>query len=419
MKTPVNIGLFGFGVVGQGFYNLLKAQQPKGLQILKIAVKDPLKKRNLSSSNFVFNEEELLFNPNLDLIVEVTNDPEAAYRIVKYGLQKGIPVVSASKKMLAGRLEELVRLSKQTGTLLLYEASVAAAIPVIQTLENYFDSEAPTRLRGIINGTTNYILSLMKLEGLSFEDALKLAQNEGFAESDPSSDVDGWDAAFKLSILNLHAFGVILDPLDITRFGIRNISSEDVEIAKKKNAEIKLLAVSIPTNNGLASWVLPSEVNNADPISAVKFENNAIELDFPFNGNVFASGKGAGSFPTGSAVLKDVIQAARNSLKYNYNKLDVLTLSPISNEVKLEIRLRNSQDKLPDGLYLPGWRKTIFESGTITWQGWIDLNTLRKYLKDLTELGFSLISTGAIEVKSNQLIRKIQSSEKVKLVNSI
>jgi homoserine dehydrogenase len=414
MKTPINIGLFGFGVVGQGFYNLLKALQPKGFQILKIAVKDPRKKRNLSTSNFVFKEEELLFNPNLDLIVEVTNDPDAAYRIVKYGLQNGIPVVSASKKMLAARLEELVRLSKQTGTLLLYEASVAAAIPVIQTLENYFDSETPTRLRGIINGTTNYILSSMRIEGLSFDEALKLAQNEGFAESDPSSDLDGWDAAYKLSILNLHAFGAILDPLDIPRYGIRNIYSEDVELAKKKNAEIKLLAVSVPTNNGLASWVLPTEVNNADPISAVKFENNAIELDFPFNGNIFTSGKGAGSFPTGSAVLKDVIQAARNSLNYNYNKLDVITLSPVSNEIKLEIRLRNSQDKLPVGLYLLGWRKTIFESGTITWQGWIDLNNLKKNLDELSELGFSLISTGAIEVKSTQSKRELEFSDKVK-----
>lgn len=419
MKTSLNIGLFGFGIVGQGFYNLFKAQQPKGLQILKIAVKDPLKKRILSSTNFVFNEDELLLDPNLDVIVEVTNDPNAAYRIVKYGLQNGIPVISASKRMLAGRLEELVRISKQTGTLLLYEAAVAAAIPIIQTLENYFDSEPPSRLRGIINGTTNYILSSMKLEGLSFEEALKLAQSEGFAESDPSSDVDGWDAAYKLSLLNLHAFGIILDPLDIPKFGIRNISSEDVESAKKKNAEIKLLAVSIPTNNGLASWVLPTEVNNTDPISAVKFENNAIELDFPFNGNIFTSGKGAGSFPTGSAVLKDVIQASRNSLRYNYNKLDVVTLSPVSTEIKLEIRLRNSIDKLPDGLYLPGWRKSIFESGAITWQGWIDLNTLRKHLNVLSEQGFSLISTGAIEVKSNQLISKIQSSEKVKLVNSI
>jgi homoserine dehydrogenase len=415
MKTPINIGLFGLGVVGQGFYNLLKAQQPKGLQILKIAVKDPLKKRSLSNSNFVFKEEELLFDPNLDLIVEVTNDPDAAYRIVKYGLQNGIPVVSASKKMLAARLEELVRLSKQTGTLLLYEASVAAAIPVIQTLENYFDSETPTRLRGIINGTTNYILSSMRLEGLSFDESLKLAQNEGFAESDSSSDVDGLDAAYKLSILNLHAYGTIFDPLDIPRFGIRNIYSEDIELAKKKNAEVKLLAVSVPANNGLASWVFPTEVNNADPISAVKFENNAIELDFPFNGNFFNSGKGAGSFPTGSAILKDVIQAARNSLKYNYNKLDVITLSPISNEIKLEIRLRNSQDKLPDGLYLPGWRKTIFESGTITWQGWIDLKILKKHLEVLSELGFSLISTGAIEVKSKQPNRKIEFSDKLKV----
>lgn len=415
MKTPINIGLFGFGVVGQGFYNLLKAQQIKGIQILKIAVKDPQKKRNLSNSNFVFKEEELLFDPNLDLIVEVTNDPDAAYRIVKYGLQNGIPVVSASKKMLASRLEELVRLSKQTGTLLLYEASVAAAIPVIQTLENYFDSETPTRLRGIINGTTNYILSSMRLEGLSFDEALKLAQNEGFAESDSSSDVDGLDAAYKLSILNLHAYGTIFDPLDIPRFGIRNIYSEDIELAKKKNAEIKLLAVSVPTNNGLASWVFPTEVNNADPISAVKFENNAIELDFPFNGSFFTSGKGAGSFPTGSAVLKDVIQAARNSLNYNYNKLDVITLSPVSNEIKLEIRLRNNRDKLPDGLYLPGWRKTIFESGTITWQGWIDLNNLKKNLDELSELGFSLISTGAIEVKSTQSKREIEFSDKVKV----
>jgi homoserine dehydrogenase len=317
----LTIGLFGFGVVGEGLYKILQQTPSLKATIKKVCIKNYGKKRNAPASLFTTDRDELLNDHDINVIVEVIDDADAAFQIASIALKNGKDVVSSSKKMVAEHMKELLTLQEQTGKSLLYEASACASIPVIRNLEEYYDNDLLHGIRAIVNGSTNFILTKMFEEGLDFKQALILAQQAGFAESNPKLDVEGYDAVNKWAILLTHAYGITEAPDTILFNGIQNIHAEDAAVAKARNEQIKLVAQAQKLQNGkVAAFVLPQFVKQTDHLAFVKNEYNGVVLESGFADKQFFYGKGAGSFPTASAVLSD-ISALRYQYKYEYKKL--------------------------------------------------------------------------------------------------
>ena len=333
----LTIGLFGFGVVGEGLYRVLQQTPSLKATIKKVCIRKPAKKRNAPDSLFTTNKDELLNDPEINVIVEVIDDADAAFAIVSTALRNGKEVVSASKKMLAEHLPALLELQKETEQSLLYEASACASIPVIRNLEEYYDNDLLHSIRAIVNGSTNFILTKMFEEGLDFRDALLLAQQLGFAESNPSLDVEGYDAVNKWTLLLAHAYGIVRHPEEILFNGIQNIQAGDAYVAKAKNQQIKLVAQAKKLQDGrVAAFVLPQFVKHDEHLAFVKNEYNGVVIESGFADKQFFYGKGAGSFPTASAVLSD-IAALRYHYRYEYKKLYHHKPHELSEEVFLRV----------------------------------------------------------------------------------
>lgn len=344
MSKRVNIGLFGFGVVGHGLYDILRTHPNFQSEIVKIGVKDRNKKRDLPDHYFTFDKSEIINNPDIDLIVEVISDADEAYSIVSEALKKGKNVVTANKKMLAEHLSELLVLQEITGGSLLYEASACGSIPIVRNLEEYFDNEPIRSISGIFNGSSNYILTKIFDEGQSYESALEQAQKLGFAEADPTLDVGGFDALNKLVILTTHAFGTILKPQEVFNAGIQHLQAADIAYAKSKHQKIKLLAYSGQSPNGqLLPLVIPVLVNSDSELYHVNNEYNAVLVDAKFSGLQLLKGKGAGGHPTGSAVLSD-ISANYYQYKYEYKKREWAEPVHYRQQHELDVYLRYASE---------------------------------------------------------------------------
>lgn len=321
MHKQLTIGLFGFGVVGEGLYKVLQQTPSLKASIKKVCIKNYGKKRNAPSSLFTTDRNELLNDNDINVIVEVIDDADAAFQIVSTALRNGKDVVSASKKMIAEHLPELLELQQQTERSFLYESAACASIPVIRNLEEYYDNDLLHSIKAIVNGSTNFILTKIFEEGLDFRQALLLAQQAGFAESDPKLDVEGYDAVNKWTFLLTHAYGITESPENILFNGIQHIHATDATVAAGKKQEIKLVAQAQKLKNGkVAAFVLPQFISQDDHLAFVKNEYNGVVIESGFADKQFFYGKGAGSFPTASAVLSD-ISALRYGYKYEYKKL--------------------------------------------------------------------------------------------------
>jgi len=313
MKKKLTIGLFGFGVVGQGLYNVLSQTQGVKAEIKRIVIKDKTKTRSLSSDLFTTDKEEVLNDPDIDIVVELINDHTAAFDIVKQAVKNGKHVVTANKRMLAENLEEIYSLQQQYGKSILYEGSVCGSIPIIRNLEEYYDNDLLTSIEGIFNGSTNYILTKVFEERKSYADALAKAQELGFAETDPALDVEGFDPKFKLVIAIAHTFGVFVQPDQVINIGIDKISETDLKYAKENNLSIKLVARAFKHGNKVFGFVAPQFIEQQHPLASIRNEYNAVLVEGAFAEKQTFVGKGAGSYPTGSAVLSDV-----SALTYGY-----------------------------------------------------------------------------------------------------
>ncbi|MDB4999355.1 MAG: Homoserine dehydrogenase [Mucilaginibacter sp.] len=349
MSKKLNIGLFGFGVVGQGLYDIIKTKH-LNLEIVKIAIKNANKERSLPRELFTTNHDEILNNPEINTVVELINDTEAAFEIVSRALSSGKNVVSASKKMIAIYLKELIDLQHKYGTSLLYEGSVCGSIPIIRNLEEYYDNELLHSISGIFNGSSNYILSKGYLEGLDYDTALKQAQELGFAETDPTMDVGGFDAKYKLIIAAAHAYGVIIKPEDVLNIGIQNLSANDLQYAREKKLKIKLVPVAKELDDRhVTLFVLPKFVNETEFLYNVEYEYNGVTVQAAFADQQFFFGKGAGGHPTGSAVLSD-IAALRYNYQYEYKKAKEVNDLRFTNNVDINIYLRYEDESLVEAL---------------------------------------------------------------------
>jgi homoserine dehydrogenase len=333
----LTIGLFGFGVVGEGIYKVLQQTPSLNATIKKVCIKHPDKKRDAPPELFTTHYDELLNDLEINTIIELIDNADEAYTIVTTALKKGKEVVSANKKMIAEHLPELLQLQTEFKTSFLYEAAVCGSIPIIRNLEEYYDNDLLQSICGIVNGSTNYILTKMNEEGLTYERALDLAQQFGFAESDPSLDVEGYDAANKLVILLAHAYGIHTQPSQVLRKGITQLHADDAQYAAEKNYTIKLTAQARKLANGkIAAFVLPQFVTGDSQLFGVKNEFNGVIVETKLADKQFLYGKGAGRYPTSSAVISD-LSALRYHYQYEYKKLASPDGPSLSNDYYLKV----------------------------------------------------------------------------------
>ena len=314
----LNIGLFGFGNVGRGLYDVLQRINSQNVHIKRVCVRDVNKDRGVKAE-FTSNADDIFEDKDINLIVEVIDDADAAYDIVKRALKARIPVVSGNKKMLGHHILELIDLQEQYNTPLLYDASACGSIPVIRNLEEYYDNDLLTSVKGILNGSSNFILSKIFNEHMGYDAALKLAQDLGFAESNPTLDIDGWDSLYKLIIITVHAFGVYVAPENILTYGISTMNDADIRFAQEKDRRIKLVAHVEKIDDRLIMCVLPQLISRNKYIYSVEDEFNGVVIKGLFYDKQFMFGRGAGGHPTGSAVLSDITACAYN-YRYEYKK---------------------------------------------------------------------------------------------------
>ncbi len=320
-KSVVRLGFLGMGTVGCGAANILLKNTAMiehrarcRFEIVKVAVRNPQKPRpvNLPPEIYTTDTYSIVTDPRIDIVVEVMGGLEPAFDLLVTALRQGKSVVTANKELLAKRGSELLDIAKEVGTDVYFEASVAGGIPIISALKQSFAGETIHRIVGIVNGTTNYILTHMSRDGLNFEQALKEAKEKGFAEADPSDDVDGHDATYKIAILAAIAFGFRIKVDTIYREGIRNIDISDIRYADELGYNIKLLAIAKQENGVIELRVHPTLVPKTHPLAAVSDQFNAILIEGENVGRLMFYGQGAGGPPTGNSVVSDVIDAARN-----------------------------------------------------------------------------------------------------------
>ena len=323
MKNEINIGLLGFGVVGSGVAQILQEhredlQHKLGVpvKIKKILVKNLFKERETAFTSEVFTADldEVIEDSSIDLIVEVMGGTSEAKEAIERSLRAGKGVVTANKDVMAECGLELLKLADENKCDLFYEASVGGGIPLIRTLEDGLASDRIRALTGIVNGTTNFILTKMKHEKMSYEDALAEATALGFAEADPSADVDGIDAARKMVILASLSFSMDVRMEDVFVRGMREIQEGDLELAEQFGYTVKLAGSAKKNEDGIEVAVEPVFFPNSHPLASVNNEFNAVYIYGDAVGETMFYGPGAGSLPTATSVTGDIIAACRNLL---------------------------------------------------------------------------------------------------------
>ncbi len=321
MSSTTKIAVMGFGVVGSGTVELLD----KNKDVIKnrcgqeIEVKYILDLRDFPDSPYknklTKSFDDILNDPEITVVAELMGGKTFAYDYTKRLLQKGISVVTSNKELVATYGAELLKIAKENGCNYLFEASVGGGIPIIRPLHQCLAANRFTKIAGILNGTTNYILTKMIYDQKSFDEALAQAQSLGYAEKDPSADVDGHDATRKLCILGSLAFGKHIYPEYVHCSGIREITLDDVEYAENAGYAIKLIGLIENTESGIVATVCPRLVSINNPLSGVNDVFNAIMVTGDAVGEVLFYGRGAGKFPTASAVVGDIIDAVKHKGK--------------------------------------------------------------------------------------------------------
>jgi homoserine dehydrogenase len=277
------------------------------------------------------------------------DNAEDAFEIVTRSLQGKKAVVTANKKLLAEHFTELYLLQQQYNTPLLYEASVGGAIPIIRTLEEYYDNDTLNTIEGILNGTTNYILTKTANEGKGYAEVLAEAQALGFAESDPTLDVQAFDPKYKLTILLAHAFGLIVKPEEILNYGIHHVTERDVQYANEKGYKLKLVAQAAKDGSQVKAFIIPKFVQPDNAFYTVNNEFNAIQVEGAFSDKQLLRGKGAGSYPTAAAVLSD-ISALSYDYRYSYKKIVQSNDLELDNTSLINIYVRYANSEIFDVL---------------------------------------------------------------------
>lgn len=316
------VAILGLGVVGGGTYQILteKKEYFKRTQGVDLTVECVLEKNidrarslGIEEERIAKSIEEVVCNPNVDIVVEVIGGTGVAKTFVTKALKSGKSVVTSNKELFAKHWPELEAEAKKMNVGLFFEASCVGGVPIIRTLQEGMQANKILSIKGIINGTTNYILTKMAYEGSSYEEALKEAQRLGYAEFDPTADVEGFDATYKLSILSSLAFNKKVCIENVYREGISAVNKKDIAYGKEMGYTLKLLGIGKDTEKGVEVRVHPTFIKNDDPLASVNDSFNAVHLVGDAVGEIMLYGRGAGALPTGSAIVSDVIFAAKHS----------------------------------------------------------------------------------------------------------
>lgn len=310
----IRIGILGFGTIGSGVKAVIDEQNKYNIEIVKvfdrIEVKDKVGKPFTSDYNDVIN------NKDIDIVIETMGGLDFPYQLIKKALLNKKSVVTANKEVVAKYMKELMKIAKDNGVKFLFEASSGGGIPIISPLLENQKANEIDAIMGILNGTTNFIISRME-EGLEFNDALKLAQEKGFAEKDPTNDLEGLDMLRKIAILSDIGYDTFIDIDKIYHFGIRNLTKKFLDFAKKDGYSVKFLAKSIKHGNSIDISVEPVLIGNNSIIASVKDEYNIVIVNGKTNGKLMFIGKGAGKLPTASAIVNDIIKIKEDTFRFN------------------------------------------------------------------------------------------------------
>ncbi|SFJ26575.1 homoserine dehydrogenase [Thermoflavimicrobium dichotomicum] len=320
-NETVKVGLMGFGTVGTGVVRIIQGHQEDlvkqtglSIQVEKILVQNLNKKRSLQvpSDLLTTNAYEILYSPDIDVVIEVMGGIHPAKEYILTALEQGKHVVTANKDLMALHGEEILSKAKEKQCDVFYEASVAGGIPILRALIESFSSDRITKIMGIINGTTNYILSKMSQEGADYQEALQEAQALGYAEADPTSDVEGLDAARKMVILSTLGFHIPMKLDEVEVKGISQVTKEDIAYAKKLGYEMKLLGLAEQNGKGIEVSVEPTLVHKSHPLASVHGVFNAIYVHGEAVGETMFYGPGAGELPTATSVVSDLVTVVKN-----------------------------------------------------------------------------------------------------------
>lgn len=320
MKT-IKVGMLGLGTVGTGVVRIIEGhredlERKTGcvIEIEKILVKNPKKPRSIQVDleRLTDNPRDVIDHPEIDVIIEVMGGMEETRKLIMSAIAKGKHIVTANKDLMAVYGAEILKAAKQNDCDVMYEASVAGGIPIIRTLIEGFSSDRITKMMGIVNGTTNYILSKMSSEGVSYEDVLREAQQLGYAEADPTSDVEGLDAARKMAILSTLGFHAEVSLDDVSVKGISSVSKEDIGYGKKLGYEIKLLGIAERQDDLISISVEPTMVKTTHPLASVNGVFNAIYIYGEAVGETMFYGPGAGELPTATSIVADLVSIVKN-----------------------------------------------------------------------------------------------------------
>lgn len=407
MKNKLNIGLIGFGCVGEGLYEVLERSQLLDAEIKRIVVKDRNKERSLPQDQFEYDIYAVINDPEINVVIELIDDAQVAYTIAKESFKKGKSVVSANKKLIAEHLQDLIESAREAEVSFLYEAAVAGSIPIIRNLEEYYNNDSLTSVKGILNGTSNYILSRTN-EGVSYDQALIDAQKKGFAESDPTLDVYGFDAKYKTTLLVKHAFGITVSPDEILNIGVTNINAGTTNYGNNQGWNIKLVGRIEKIGDQLISFVAPHFVAPGSPLYNVQDEFNAVTVKGLFADEQQFYGKGAGAYPTASAVLSD-ISALQFNYQYEYKKEKQLAVKGLTNNFYLRVFIGAEESETLDKIQLIR-NDEVFISENFSYRiGWLEFSELQKLDWKQSELTIVVLPDSLILNEEESLLNVEQN----------
>lgn len=354
-KNKIKIGLIGLGTVGSGVFKTLGGFDH--VEIVKIAVKNKNKKRNIENldENIITDDPwEIVNDPEIDIVAELIGGIEPAFDLIKTAITNGKHIVTANKELLAKHGEELFRHAEANNRVVLYEAAVAGGIPIITPVKTILAGNNIKKIEAILNGTTNYILTKMDVDGASYEEVLKEAQKLGYAEADPTSDVEGYDSAYKIAILSSISFKKRINIENVYKEGISKIKAQDIKAANDLGYKIKLVALAqLCENEKVDVRVHPMLVPQASTLAHIDYVKNAITLEGHPVGQISLSGAGAGEFPTASSVIGDILSIADEIGKTDYllpmmrckhkESAEMLNIMDTVNKYYLSINAKNEK----------------------------------------------------------------------------
>ena len=355
MDKKIKIGLIGLGTVGSGVFKTLRNFD--NVEVTKIAVKNINKKRDiegLDNSIITDNAYTIVNNPEIDIVAELVGGIEPAFDLISKAIKNGKHIVTANKELLAKRGEEIFKLAEKYNRVILYEAAIAGGIPIIMPVKTILAGNKITHIEAILNGTTNYILTKMDVQKASYSDVLREAQELGYAEADPTGDVEGFDAAYKIATLASITFNKRIDIQKVYREGITKIRAKDMEAANDLGYKIKLIASANIDDNGNADVrVHPMLVSKKSTLAHIDYVTNAVMLNGHPIGSVTLSGPGAGEFPTASSVVGDILAIAAEIGKTDYilpmmrckhnSDARMLDISETINKYYISIKAKNNK----------------------------------------------------------------------------